>query len=122
MNASPSAQSYAVEPGKLREFARQLGAQADAIMVHRDRLGDMVPAARGPVLMGDFQESLSFAEVHTQALEYVVDVVTQLERLVGFADRVADEVAAGYETAAADAAAAYASFGADRPSSIGGTR
>ncbi|MGL5851728.1 MAG: hypothetical protein ACRCZD_13195 [Phycicoccus sp.] len=119
MSVSTPAGSFAVEPAKLHEFARQLGAQADALTAHRDRLGDMMPAAQGPVLMGDFQESLSFADTQCHVLEYVFDVVTQLQRLVGFADRVADVAADGYERTGDDAAAAYASRWTDRPSTVG---
>ncbi|MGL5818181.1 MAG: hypothetical protein ACRCYR_11495 [Phycicoccus sp.] len=100
---------YAVEPDRLREFARQVDAQVQAIRLHRNALADLEPAAGGPVLMGDFHEALSFAATHEQAIEHVVALVAQLEDLLSYTDRVAVDVADGYDGVHAEASAAFGS-------------
>ncbi|MGA8117897.1 MAG: hypothetical protein WCA46_30030 [Actinocatenispora sp.] len=95
--------SFRVHLQSLKDFARELETQLDAIGKPSDGLAAL---SQHPVLLGDFAEADSLVSKHLTAVQQMHDLLGNVKSAIGFAGDVTDIVADSYEQTDADIAAA----------------
>lgn len=88
--------SFRVHLQSLRDFARELSSQLDAIGSPTDGLTEL---AGTPVSLGSFAEADSLRDRHTAAVTQMRDLLGDVSQAISFADDVTTTVADSYEEA-----------------------
>lgn len=111
--------NYSVEPDALRDFAETLKSQTMAIERLHERLAGISDAAGTTNLFGAFNEAASLAQLHMTGLQYLWNLIDQVESLYKFGDKVAREAADGYEGTDLSGAAGLRPFMVDDGTPVG---
>ncbi|GAA3521316.1 hypothetical protein [Actinocatenispora rupis] len=103
--------SFRVHLQSLKDFARELETQLDAIGKPTDGLGSLW---NHPVLLGDFGEAHALSDHHQSAVRQMHDLLGNVREAIAFAGDVTHTVADGYERTDQDIAAALGVSQSDR--------